>query len=180
MGTAESKVRARARCLPEVGGVPSRTGPARLLASAYTFTDAKETSRLPALDRAIQRDVGSSVELQELGPDRYGRSQQDMAVFQTLATESPHSCEPACQRPSPDASVRDARFRLKGKPRTLKGIVSPQLQSWIRDVIVPGLVDAYCGQMKEAPANPVEALAPAREVLQTHERDEERESSEGT
>ena len=58
--------------------------------------------------------------------------------------------------------------------------VNPELQSWIRNVIVPGLVDAYCGQMKEAPTNPMETLASSREVLRSHERDEEHESMEGT
>jgi hypothetical protein len=37
-----------------------------------------------------------------------------------------------------------------------RAAVDPELQGWIRDVIVPGLVDVYCGQVKRARGKPTE------------------------
>ena len=93
------------------------------------------------------------------------------------------------RRPLTEAGARESSGQGQRGPRLAResltsptkgngGRLGPELQSWVRNVILPNLLDAYCEL--EAPARPVEALASSREVLQSHERDEEHESTEGT
>ena len=54
-----------------------------------------------------------------------------------------------------------------GLIKACKRVVSPQLRSWIQNVIVPGLVDAYLEQVKNMPAAPTETLASSHHLSQS-------------
>lgn len=60
-----------------------------------------------------------------------------------------------------------------------RAALDPELQSWIRNVIVPGLLDAYFEQVTRAPEKSGKRLASASDILQSSRASPNREFSEG-